>query len=142
MNTSISELEAIRQTVNKYGDGITTGDIELLRSAFHPKAMMYGCTGDSAMIVEIEGLFAYVAAQEAPVTTGEKHRCLITKIDVAGNAASVELVQEACYGVNYTNYFQLLKIDGRWLIVSKSYNGEPAKQSTAGVAIGKAEVNA
>jgi hypothetical protein len=128
MNTSIAELEAIRKTVNKYGDGITNGDIALLRSAFHPKAMMYGNSGDSTLIVEIEGLFTYVAAQEAPVTTGEQHRYQITKLDVAGNAASVEMVQENCYGVNYINYFQLLKIEGQWLIVSKAYDVVQAKQ--------------
>jgi hypothetical protein len=127
MSTPIAELEAIRRTVNKYGDGITNGDIALLRSAFHPKAMMYGNSGDSTMIVEIEGLFAYVAAQEAPATTGEQHHCQISKIDVAGHVASVEVVQENCYGVNYINYFQLLKIEGQWLIVSKAYDAVHAK---------------
>ena len=62
MSTSINEIEAIRKTVNKYGDGITNGDIELLRSAFHPKAMMYGCSGDDVSVIEIEGLYAYVAS--------------------------------------------------------------------------------
>lgn len=128
MTTSIAELEAIRKTVNKYGDGITKGDIELLRSAFHPKAMMYGCSGDSVTIVEIEGLYAYVASQEAPTTTGEQHRCFISKIDVSGNAATVEVAQENCYGVHYINYFQLLKIEGQWLIVSKAYDATPVKQ--------------
>lgn len=129
MNTSIAEFNAICQTVNKYENGVTNCDIELLRSAFHPKAMMYGCSGDNTLIVEIEGLFAYVAAKEAPATTGEQHRCQITKIDVAGDAASVEVVQENCYGVNYVNYFQLLKIEGQWLIVSKAYNATPARQN-------------
>jgi len=129
MNTPITELEAIRITVNKYGESINTGNIDVLRSAFHPKAMMYGCSGDSIMMVEIEGLFAYVAAQEAPATTGEKHKCEITKVDVAGLAANVEVVQENCYGVNYTNYFQLLKIEGKWLIVSKAYNAVPVTSS-------------
>lgn len=128
MNTSIAEFEAVRKTVNKYGEGITNGDIGLLRSAFHPKAMMYGCNGDSVMMVEIEGLFAYVAAQEAPVTTGEQHRCTITKIDIAGQAASAEVVQENCYGVDYVNYFQLLKMEGQWLIVSKAYDAVKVKQ--------------
>ena len=128
MNTTIAEIEAIRKTVNKYGDGITNGDVALLRSAFHPKAMMYGASGDTTTtIMEIEGLFGYVASQEAPATTGEQHRCSITKIDVARHAANVEVLQENCYGVNYVNYFQLLKIEGQWLIVSKAYDSVLAK---------------
>jgi len=134
MSTTINELEAIRKIVDKYGEGITTGNVELLRSAFHPKAMMYGCSGDNATIVEIQGLYDYVASQEAPATTGEQHRCLITKIDVAGNAANVEVIQENCYGVNYTNYFQLLKIEGQWLIMSKSYNATHVERSTGTLA--------
>lgn len=141
MSTSINELAAVRQTVNKYEEGITNGDIELLRSAFHPKAMMYGCSSDNIMVVEIEGLFAYVAAQQTPATTGEQHRCLITKIDIAGCAASVEVVQENCYGVNYVNYFQLLKIDEQWLIVSKSYHGTPVKQDTTTKTLAAAETS-
>jgi hypothetical protein len=35
MNRSIAEQKAIRKTVNKYGDCITKGDVELLRSAYH-----------------------------------------------------------------------------------------------------------
>lgn len=129
MNTPIAEFEAVRKTVDKYGEGITRGDIALLRSAFHPKAMMYGCNGDSVMMVEIEGLFSYVASQESPESTGEKHRCHITKVDVQGQVANVEVVQENCYGVNYINYFQLLKVEGQWLIVSKAYDTTVAKQA-------------
>lgn len=126
MNAQIDDLNAIRNTVDKYGEGITTGDIALLRSAFHSKAMMYGCDGDNVTVVEIEGLYDYVSAQEPPIKSGEPHRCFITSIDVAGNAASVKVAQEHCYGVHYTNYFQLLKIRGRWIIMSKSYNAVPA----------------
>ena len=118
----ISELESIRRTVSKYGEGITKGDLELLRSAFHPKAMMYGCSGDSVTVVEIEGLYAYVANQIAQGTPTDQHRCFIRSISVEGNVASAEVLQENCYGVNYINHFQLLKIDNQWLIVSKAYD--------------------
>jgi hypothetical protein len=118
----ISQLDSIIDTVNKYGTGITNGDVDLLRSAFHPKAMMYGCNGDNVTIVEIEGLFAYVASQQPPVVTGEQHRCIIKNIDVSGKCANAEVLQENCYGMNYINFFQLLQIDDRWLIVSKAYD--------------------
>ncbi len=36
----------------------------------------------------------------------------------------VEMTEEASHGFDYTNYLQLLKIDGDWVIVSKSYNAE------------------
>ena len=119
---NITELDSIIKTVDKYGIGITNGDIELMRSVFHPKAMMYGRSGDDVTIVEIEGLFGYVASQTPPVVSGEQHRCIIKSVDIAGNCASAEVLQENCYGVNYINYFQLLKVEEKWLIVSKAYD--------------------
>jgi hypothetical protein len=38
------------------------------------------------------------------------------------------MVEESAYGNNYTDYFQLLKIEGEWVIVSKAYNGNPSKK--------------
>lgn len=123
MTNSITEMEAIRKAAWQYHEGLQTGNIELLKKTFHPQAMMYG----PGMIVPIQGLFDYVAAQPAPAKSGEKHQCMITKIDCLGAAASVEMLQHSYQGVSYINYFQLLKLDGSWVIVSKSFDviGKP-----------------
>jgi hypothetical protein len=36
--------------------------------------------------------------------------------------AAVEMTEEETFGHNYVNYFQLLKIEEQWIIVSKIYN--------------------
>jgi hypothetical protein len=118
MSTPIKELEAIRNTANLYYEGLQHGKIDLLKKAFHPKAMMYG----PGMIVEIQGLYDYVAASTAPEKSGEQHNCLITKINCIGNAAYVEMLEDTYMGASYINYFQLLKLDGQWVIVSKSFD--------------------
>lgn len=118
MTTSITEMEAIRKAASLYYEGLQTGNIDVLKKAFHPKAMMYG----PGMIVEIQGLFDYVAANQPPAKTGENHQCLVTKIDCMGKAASVEVLQHSYLGVSYINYFQLLKLEGNWIIVSKSFD--------------------
>ena len=122
MNERNAELQAITAAINLYVDGLHTGDIETLRKAFHPKAMMYGISSKAVTIVEIEGLYSFVSSNNPPAKTGEPHQCFITNIQHAGNAASVEMVEDAAYGSDYTNYFHLLKIDGKWQIVSKTYN--------------------
>ncbi len=63
-----------------------------------------------------------MASNESPEKRGEPHQCFITAKDYA--AAFVEMTEESSHGFDYTNYFQLLKIDGDWVIVSKSYNAE------------------
>ena len=128
MNPRNKELEAIRQVANKYVEGCHTGNIALLRSAFHPQSMMYGISDENLVVAPIEGLYAFLEANEPPAKTGEPHQCFISDIRYDGAAAIVEIVQESCYGNDYTNYFQLLKIDGEWLIVSKSYSATPSSQ--------------
>lgn len=128
MNPRNTELSAITQVVNKYAAGCQTGNVALMRSAFHAQAMMYGSSGGQTIVAPIDALYAYIEANEPPAKTGEPHQCTITSIQLAGNAASVEMVQEACYGNDYTNYFQLVKDGGQWLIVSKTYNGTPTKK--------------
>jgi len=125
MNERNAELQSIQDTVNLYIQGLQTGNIDSLRKAFHPKAMMYGVSAKVVTIVEIEGLYGFVAANFPPPKSEDPHQCFITSIQCAGNAASVEMIEESAYGNDYTNYFQLLKIEGKWLIVSKTYNSNP-----------------
>ena len=122
MNQRNVELQAITDTINLYVEGLHNGDIEILKNAFHAKAMMYGVSQKAVTIVEIEGLYGFVSANNPPSKTGEPHQCFITSIQYDGNAASVEMIEESAYGSDYTNYFQLLKLDGTWMIVSKAYN--------------------
>jgi len=116
--TTIEELDNIRKAASLYAAGLQQGNLDLLKKAFHPQAMMYGPN----MIVPIQGLFDYVSASTAPDKSGESHQCFITKIDCTGNAASVEMAQQSYQGINYINYFQLLKLEGNWVIVSKSFD--------------------
>lgn len=125
MNTRNTELNAIQKTIQLYIDGVREGNADLLRKAFHPQAMMYGAGGGNVTITPIEGLYAFVEGNEAPAKRNEPHQCYITAIDYAGNAAFVEMTEESSHGFDFTNYFQLLKIDGNWTIVSKTYNAVP-----------------
>jgi hypothetical protein len=128
MNPRNAELSAITQVINKYAEGCQTGDIALLREAFHPQAMMYGSSGEQTIVAPIEGLYAFVEANEPPAKTGEPHQCFISSIQYNGNAASVEMIQESGFGHDYTNYFQLVRVDGQWVIVSKTYNASPTQK--------------
>jgi Putative lumazine-binding len=84
----------------------------MIKKAFHPKAMMYGTSPGNVTIIEIEGLYSYVDSKNPPSKTGEPHQSIITSIHFTGHAASVEMVETSAYGCDYTNYFQLLKIEG------------------------------
>ena len=69
MNEKNTELQAITDTINLYVEGLHTGNIETLKKAFHPKAMMYGVSAKAVTIVEIEGLYGFVSANKPPSKT-------------------------------------------------------------------------
>ena len=125
MNQCNAELQSIKDTINLYIQGLQTGNIDTLRKAFHAKAMMYGTSNNNITVVEIDGLYQFVSANFPPPSSDDPYQCFITNISYSGNAASVEMVEESAYGSDYTDYFHLLKIEGKWLILSKTYNARP-----------------
>ena len=64
MNERNTELQSIK-------DSIKLGDIEMLKKAFHPKAMMYGANHNNITVVEIQGLYDFVSANIPLSQTGE-----------------------------------------------------------------------
>ncbi len=127
MPESTTDEQSIREVVGFYVDGIHNGNTDLLKKAFHPRAMMYGSSPNSVTIIEIDGLYGFVNANVPPSKSGDLHKCTISSVERSGNAASVVMREESVFGHDYTNYFQLLKIDGRWVIVSKAYNATEVK---------------
>ena len=125
MSARCPELSSIRKVIDLYIDGIENGKVESLRQAFHPQSSMYGYKGDDLYITPIEGLYDYVANTTPPAKAGEGYQCTITSISVAGNAASVEMAMDCYHDHDWMDYFQLLKVDGRWWIVSKVFHADP-----------------
>ncbi len=125
MSSRCPELASIRQVIDLYIDGVRNGNVESLRQAFHPQASMFGWKGSDLFVTPIQGLYDYVAAMPAPAQSGESTNFLITSIEVAGNAATVGLAMDAYHAHDFMDYFQLLKVEARWWIVSKLFHADP-----------------
>jgi len=96
-----------------------------LQEAFHPQSSMFGWKGKDLFITPIQGLFDYIATSPMPSKTGEPTTFIITSIQVSGNAANVEMAMDAYHGHDFMDYFQLLKVENRWWIVSKTFHADP-----------------
>ena len=112
----MTDLEKIHETINFYAEGGTFGQPETVAKAFHPTAYMKFMKGEELVDIPIQKYFSdYIkggVTQERVVT--------INSIDITGNASAVKLT------IDYTthqfiDYFNMLKIDNRWLIVSKIF---------------------
>ena len=130
MSTRCPELASIRKVIDLYIDGVRNGNLESLQQAFHPQSSMFGYKGQDLYITPIAGLYDYIAGTTPPAkagAVGEGYTCIITSISVAGNAASVEMAMDTYHEHDFMDYFQLLKVDGRWWIVSKLFHADPQR---------------
>ena len=122
MEAAVTEQEGVRQAIDLYFKGIREGSVETLKEAFHSGATMCGHFGEELMIVPIEGLYDFVSSNPAPSVSGEPFEGKIEAIDVAGTVASAKVTEKSYMGHDFTDFFNLLKIEGRWWIVSKVFN--------------------
>jgi len=110
-----NDLQLIEKTINHYLDGMTTHNAASFEKAFHPNATMKWIDKKYEEVNAIEALSAYVNAND-PINTKTR----IMAINIAGDAANAQLELE--YDTfSYIDFMQLLKIDEKWKIVSKTY---------------------
>jgi len=115
------EKRAVAVPLENYIKAHATGDGEFIRKAFHPEAkVMFFADGkfNQWSVEEFATRFSgKPAADEA------KRKRAFEIIDVSGNAA-IAKVSLDYPTVKFTDYMTLLKIDGEWKIVNKTFNAE------------------
>lgn len=111
-----TDVQLIETTIGYYFDGLTNHKPESLAKSFVPSASMKWVEkGEYKEVNALEALTDYVKSTD-PV----KVRSKITSINILGDAANAQLELE--YGTFYfIDFMHLLKIDGEWKIVSKTY---------------------
>lgn len=114
----INEYKAITRVLQHYIDGARSGRGEDMQPAFHADATIYGYVGDELFAGPIRNLYDW-NDQNGPASGIVGH---ITRIDVAGSAASVRLELDDWTGHRFTDFFNLLKIDGEWKIMNKVFH--------------------
>jgi hypothetical protein len=115
----MSAHDELSQVLTTYFHGIYVGDVAALKSIFHPRAELFG---------EVKGqtyqktLFEYltgVASRKSPSELGERFSMKTIFLDVVGPIA-VAKVNCPMLGFNYIDYLTVVRLDGKWLIVSKT----------------------
>ncbi len=115
------KLSTPQEIITGYVEACRNGDIEKLRSLFSPSALMSGFYEGEFYIGSPDIFFDEVRDNPAPASTGVEYTGEITSSEIIGDIASVTLIEKGYMGLNFSNLFQLARIDGCWLIVSKTY---------------------
>jgi hypothetical protein len=118
---SKSEIEQITETLMDYIEGTANGEPERLKKAFHPDFNLYTVTEKDSL--RTRSGKEYVAGIKA----GEKANRIgrIISIDFEKDAAIAKAEIVVPNWRIFTDYFLLLKYEGSWKIVHKSYTWRP-----------------
>lgn len=124
-SSGMSESEQeVRAALEHYLAGHATGDGAHHRMVFHP---------DSKLYFNRDGKFSTRTAEEyisgssgRPAADEAQRKRRIVSVDVTGDAAQAKV--ELDYpNTFFTDYFNLLKVDGKWMIVNKTFNARPRR---------------
>ncbi len=116
-----NEIEAISNTVNLYFDGMIQRDRAMLEEAFHPEAKLIGYRGENFTITPFE-------TWASGTTSGSRRNPAdfqnsIKAIRVEGYTAMVE-TELLWPGIYYYDFLTLIKVEGKWKIVHKTWYEE------------------
>ena len=115
-----SEIAQIEETLMNYIDGTANGETEKLKKAFHPDFNLYTISNDS---LRVRSGKKYVNN----VKEGKKSNRIgrIISIDYENDAAIAKAEIVIPNWRIFTDYFLLMKYEGSWKIVQKSYTYRP-----------------
>ena len=121
-----AEEAAVRQAIEHYFKGHATGQGEHFRKVFHPDAKLFAVRDGKYWQLTSE---EYITrAPGKPAADEAQRKRTVENVDVSGNAAIAKVVLDYPQ-TKFTDYMSLLKIDGEWRIVNKTFYAEPkAKQ--------------
>lgn len=114
---SKSEIEQITETLMNYIDGTANGEPDKLKEAFHPDFNLYSVTKEDSL--RIWSGKDYVGG----IKEGEKSNRIgrIISIDYEKDAAIAKAEIVIPNWRIFTDYFLLVKYEGSWKIIHKSY---------------------
>lgn len=115
------EEAAVRVPIENYFKGHATGDGAYFKKAFHPEAKLFFIRDGKFSTLTIEE-FIKRASGNPPADEAQRKRH-IESINITGNAAIV-VVKLNYPTVNFTDYMSMLKVDGEWKIVNKTFYAE------------------
>jgi Putative lumazine-binding len=117
-----AEEAAVRQALDNYVQGHVTGQGEYFRKVFHPDSKLFAVRDGKYWQLTSEEYITRASGKPASDEAQRKRR--IESVDITGNAAIAKIVLDYPQ-VKFTDYMSLLKINGQWWIVNKTFHSEP-----------------
>ena len=119
--TFVQEFQSIVATLHRYSEGAARADSEHMRPSFADQATVYYVDGEGELAggsVQ-KSLFD---ALDGDFPESPDAETAVVRIDIVGQVASARVDTDNLAGARYTDFFHLLKVDGRWIIIGKAFH--------------------
>jgi hypothetical protein len=117
-NDDVEQIGALMQT---YIEGARSGSSDDMRPVFHELATICGYVGPDLFAGPIGMFYEWHDGNgaAADIRAGE------LQVDIEGTAATARIEIDNWTGHRFTDFFTLVKIDGRWQVLSKVFYLHP-----------------
>ena len=119
------ETELVKIPLNNYLQGHMTGSSEFILKAFQKDARIISIRDGKLASLSVDEFAKLFVGK--PASDEAKRKRTIESIDISGNAAVAKIILDYP-AIKFVDYMSLLKIDGEWKIVNKSFYAEPKKK--------------
>ena len=115
------DIEAVEKVVQTYLDGLYEGDTGKLAQAFHEVSHLYSVSDGGVADVPREKWFEFVKDRASPKSKDLKRTDRIVSVDLSGPETAFVKLECSIHPRYFTDYLTLLKLNGGWKVVSKTY---------------------
>ncbi|MHC4377279.1 MAG: nuclear transport factor 2 family protein [Planctomycetota bacterium] len=120
-----AQYAEVLELLEHYAQGLYTLDTERLAQAFSPSATYATIQRGDLLTLAIDDYFERLAQRTAPSSDGTPFGYTVNSIRFAGEHTALAELQCSMFGHDYTDFLSLLRIDGRWRIQAKVFEGVP-----------------
>lgn len=120
------EKELAKVPLENYLKAQSTGNGEFIRQAFFKDARIMAYRDNKMLNLSVEEFASRFNGKSADDEA--KRTRTIESLEISGNAGIAKIVLDYPT-VKFVDYMSLLKIDGEWKIVNKSFYAEPKEQT-------------
>ena len=110
----------IEEIIKSYFEGIYHGDVQKLKGAFAPAALLYGDIKGQEYFKTLNDYLEGVQNRKSPHELGEDFRMEILSVEILGNVATAKL-HVPMLGYNYYDFLSLCLTGNEWKIVNKIF---------------------
>lgn len=131
MSEAYAEIVA---ALELFFDGFYEGDVEKLERIFHPNCHLFSAADGMLVDDDMGTVYEHVRTRLSPKSRNQTRYDRIISIDISAPESAMAKVQIAFGDRFFTDYLSLLKIDGQWRIISKTFTYVLLEVATARLA--------